>query len=156
MEAMEEKQERREERNERRQMQREQRQFSLQNQMYPGYIMQPQFPLHSPGQTPHAKPYDSTSTYPERSSAAGPQNTAGQQRYSSPINVDEEDADILALFFNWKIGNTRNPDRRTKWEHARDVVSRNDWSIRELLYMEDGLARGFRAETHLFKVLSSA
>ncbi|KAK9245691.1 hypothetical protein V1506DRAFT_537665, partial [Lipomyces tetrasporus] len=53
IEALEEKQERREERNERRQMQREQREYFLQNQIYPDYLMQPQLPLHSPGQMPY-------------------------------------------------------------------------------------------------------
>ncbi|KAK9321415.1 hypothetical protein V1517DRAFT_308962 [Lipomyces orientalis] len=96
IEALEEKQERREERNERRQMQREQREF-LQNHSYPGYLMQPQLPLHSPGQIPYTKPYNSTSNY---------------------IVADEDDADILALFFNWRISNTGNSDRRTKWQHA--------------------------------------
>ncbi|KAK9319001.1 hypothetical protein V1517DRAFT_79657 [Lipomyces orientalis] len=126
MESLEEKQERREERNERHQMQREQREF-LQNHMYPGYLMQPQLPLHSPGQIPYTKPYNFTSSYFLQSTSSGPQNTAGsarpQQRTSSPINADEDDADVLALFFNWKISNTGNSDRRTKWQHARDVSS---------------------------------
>ncbi|KAK9318715.1 hypothetical protein V1517DRAFT_334837 [Lipomyces orientalis] len=98
-------------------MQREQRGF-LQNHMYPGYLMQPQLPLHSPGQIPYTKPNNFTSS-----------SARQQQRNSSPINADEDDADILALFFNWKISNTGNSDRRTKWQHARDVVFRNDWTV---------------------------
>ncbi|KAK9368187.1 hypothetical protein V1509DRAFT_100899 [Lipomyces kononenkoae] len=54
MEALEEKQERREERNERRQMQREHRELFF-HRMYPGYLMQPQLPLHAP---PYTKPYN--------------------------------------------------------------------------------------------------
>ncbi|KAJ8097981.1 hypothetical protein POJ06DRAFT_285814 [Lipomyces tetrasporus] len=67
IEALEEKQERREERNERREVQREQREYFLQNHIYPDYLMQPQLPLHSPGQMPYTKPYKSASNYPLQS-----------------------------------------------------------------------------------------
>lgn len=178
MEALEEKQERREERNERRQMQREQRelQSSLQNTPFSGYMMPPQVPMQTPV---YMKPFTSTygpATCLNNGYTAGltpgnlpaaPAAPTVRQRYSSPINAEEEDAEILAMFFHWKISMTKNSDRRMKWQHAQEIVSRNDWSIQELQQMEDGVsamyqraikagisdgfARGFRAEIHLFK-----
>ncbi|KAK9371105.1 hypothetical protein V1509DRAFT_613602 [Lipomyces kononenkoae] len=144
-------------------MQREHREHFFQNHMYPGYLMQQQLPLPAPGQLPYTKPYNSTSVYPlQNTTTATP-----QQRYSSPINEAEDDADILALFFNWKISNTRNDERRIKWQQARDLVLQNDWSIRDLQQMEngmsamyqraiqagisDGFARSFRTQLNLFK-----
>ncbi|KAK9240883.1 hypothetical protein V1525DRAFT_385184 [Lipomyces kononenkoae] len=89
-------------------------------------------------------PYNSTSSYPLQNNAAGSQNTASsatpQHRYSSPINEAEDDADILALFFNWKISNTRNDERRIKWQQARDLVLQNDWSMRDLQQMVNGMS----------------
>jgi len=78
-----------------------------------------------------------------------------------------EDADMLPAFFDWKISNTNNADKREKWEQAKQIVTSNDWTVDELLQMEngcgvmyqraikagisDGFARGFRSELHKFK-----
>jgi hypothetical protein len=88
-------------------------------------------------------------------------------RTSSPIDATEEDADVLEHFFNWKVGTTRNTDRKVKWDRARTIVFANDWSIDDLKRMEesaspmyeralksglsDGFARSFRTELRAFK-----
>jgi hypothetical protein len=168
MEAFEEKQERREERNLQRQMQKEQRDHLIQNRFY----MTPQFHSQLPQSTSYITPLSAANIAksPLQHPAQPPLqpcDPAPEQRYSSPINIEEEEADILVAFFDWKIANTRNTDRKAKWLHARNVVIKNDWSIIELQQMQDGIsamyqraiqagisdgfARGFRAEIHAFK-----
>lgn len=178
---MEDKQERREERNERRQLQRDIREqelklmMSLKPQDRPPVSFQP--PFSSPessfrtSTTPLAPQY----TPPAPTPTPNPHILARQQfttpgsRTSSPINAAEEDTDILALFFTWTLQNTRNNDRKVKWERARDIIMQNDWSIQDLQLMEDGLSamynraikagisdgftRGFREEIRSFKDL---
>jgi hypothetical protein len=92
-------------------------------------------------------------------------------RTSSPIDIAEEDANILEVFFNWKLQITRNLEWRAKWERARKIINDNDndWSIRDLQLMEDnsssmysrairaglsdGFARGFRDELRAYKLV---
>ncbi|KKA22226.1 hypothetical protein T310_3744 [Rasamsonia emersonii CBS 393.64] len=159
LEAMEEKQERREERNERRQMQREQRELLLQQQQL---LLQPHLQsLYNP-----LRPLLGRQD-PPNLSAPLRESTPVRPKSSSPIDANEDDADILAAFFDWKINNTKNPERKAKWEHAKQTVMANDWSIQELQQMEDGscamyqraikagisdgFARGFKSELHKFK-----
>lgn len=182
MEAMEEKQERREERNERRQVQREIRERELSTMTYqaPQRSLNPQLnPISSPELL--VKPYpltpgpQNTMNYTAESLTPTPRASeinrasllAFQSRNSSPIDAAEEDAEVLSLFFTWKLHNTRNTSRRIKWEQARDIILDNDWSIRDLKLMEDGqsamyhraikagisdgFARSFREELQSFK-----
>lgn len=159
LEAMEEKQERREERNEHRQMQREQHRLLLQQQQL---LLQPHLQsLYNP-----LCPLLGRQDLPNLSAPLH-ESTPVQPKSSSPIDANEDDADILAAFFDWKINNTKNPERKAKWEHAKQTVMANDWSIQELQQMEDGscamyqraikagisdgFARGFKSELHKFK-----
>jgi hypothetical protein len=182
MEAMEEKQERREERNERRQVQRDMRERELSTMTYQA-PQRPINPLLNPASSPEllVKPYpltpgpQNTMNYTAESLTPTPRASeinqtsflAFQSRTSSPIDAAEEDAEILILFFAWKLQNTRNPSRKIKWEQARDIILNNDWSIRDLRLMEDGqsamyhraikagisdgFARSFREELQSFK-----
>jgi hypothetical protein len=75
--------------------------------------------------------------------------------------------DTLAGFFAWQLGRIKNEERRDRWEHAKNVVLSNDWSIKELKQMEDGvspvyqravkngisdgIARGFKNDLRKFK-----
>jgi len=90
-----------------------------------------------------------------------------QPRSSSPIEVNEDDGDTLAGFFDWRLGHIKNEERRERWEHAKNVVLSNDWSIKELKQMDDGvspvfqravkngisdgIARGFKNDLRKFK-----
>jgi hypothetical protein len=90
-------------------------------------------------------------------------------RTSSPIDISEEDATILASFLDWKVEMTRNIERKVKWERARKIIKDNDWSIRDLQLMEDesssmynramkagisdGFARSFREELRTYKLI---
>jgi hypothetical protein len=171
---MEKRAERREERNERRQLQREMRNREMENMAFQVLNPPPYPPLSSSDY-----PYKNTST-PEPTRAlflsavpsATPRAvemslTTPMSRTSSPIDAAEEDADILVAFFIWKLQNTRNPDRRVKWERARDIIMQNDWCVTDLQQMEDGcsamyvramkaglsdgFARGFKDEIRSFK-----
>ncbi|KAK9373862.1 uncharacterized protein V1513DRAFT_432437 [Lipomyces chichibuensis] len=114
--------------------------------MYPGYLMQPQLQLQSPAQIPYRIRSHTTSLpiilyrAPPRDHRTPQALQGGNNAILARFNADEDDADILALSFNWKISNTGNSDRRTEWQPARDVVFRNDWSVREMQQMEDGIS----------------
>ncbi|KAL2815412.1 hypothetical protein BDW59DRAFT_166818 [Aspergillus cavernicola] len=93
---------------------------------------------------------------------------AGYQT-SSPINSNINDGDLIHQFFEWKIINTRLAERQVKWEHAREVIVENKWSIKDLYKIEDyksimydraiqakisdSLARRFREELQAFKLV---
>jgi hypothetical protein len=99
--------------------------------------------------------------------SAPPLTLTPTDRTSSLINSNIDDGDLIHQFFEWKIINTRLAERRVKWEHAREVVVENEWSIKDLYEMEDyksvmydraiqakipdGLARRFREELQSFK-----
>jgi hypothetical protein len=127
MEAFEEKQERREECNLQRQMQKEQRDHLIQNRFY----MTPQFHSQLPQSTSYitslsaANIAKSPLQYPVQPPLQ-PCDPAPEQRYSSPINIEEEEADILVVFFNWKIVNIRNINRKAKWLHTRNIVIKSN------------------------------
>ena len=93
--------------------------------------------------------------------------TRFRPRSSSPIDPTEDDYEILTAFFDWKINSLSNPDKRRRYERAKEVVLGNDWTIAELKQMEDGvsamyqraiqagvsdgIARGFHTELRRFK-----
>ncbi|KAL2801521.1 hypothetical protein BJX63DRAFT_438765 [Aspergillus granulosus] len=158
MESYTEKEERREELKERRQIQRNLRQQELER----GPPLQYSGSLPSVLYTPRPQP-------PTQQAPTPAPVPIFLNRTSSPIDAAEEDADILAAFFVWKLQITRNSDRKAKWERARDIIMENDWSIRDLQLMEDdsssmynraikagisdGFARGFREELRVFKLV---
>jgi hypothetical protein len=37
-------------------------------------------------------------------------------KLSSPIDIKEDDIDMLTVFFNWKTNTTKNLERMQKWE----------------------------------------
>jgi hypothetical protein len=136
MENIEEKQEHREELKERRQLQRDLRQHELDISIQPP--RGPHAPLPSSPELSFRSPLYRTST-PQALSAlatAGPTPTPTPQprppaptyisQTSSPIDIAEEDANILEAFFNWKLRITRNLERRAKWERARKIINDNN------------------------------
>ncbi|THC89383.1 hypothetical protein EYZ11_011167 [Aspergillus tanneri] len=100
---------------------------------------------------------------------AAPVTPTPLNRASSSIDINKDDGDILYQFFEWKIVNTRIAERKAKWERARDIILENDWSIKDLQAMENGvsaiynramkagishrLARGFKDKLLSFKVV---
>lgn len=166
METMAEKQERRDERNEQRRWQREQ-----QEQMQMQYQMGMQSHMPRMPSMPHP-PLTDFNPYTTVFSNAQPP-TLGlmppRPKSSSPIDVEDEDAQIIETFFNWEIDNTKHPERRDKWRQAKEIVTDNDWSVKDMKQMEDGTSamykraidagisdgftRGFRAELRRFKKL---
>jgi hypothetical protein len=86
---------------------------------------------------------------------------------SSPIANPSEDEDVMDDYWNWKMLNTRNPDRRATLALARRLIDQDMWTIDHLKLMSDtpsstyrnavakglpsGLAAGFRADFRAFK-----
>ncbi|KAJ0412941.1 hypothetical protein BJY00DRAFT_320298 [Aspergillus carlsbadensis] len=172
MENMEDKQERREELKKRRQLQQDLRQQELDLSIQPPRGLRaplqssPELSFRSPLygiSTPQAAPTPTPTPQPR------PLAPTNLSRTSSPIDIAEEDANILEAFFNWKLQITRNLERRAKWERARKIINDNDWSIRDLQLIEDdsssmysraikaglsdGFARGFRDELRAYKLV---
>ncbi|KAL2783755.1 hypothetical protein BJX66DRAFT_344650 [Aspergillus keveii] len=164
MELMEEKQERREERIERRQHIRDQRDRDREMLALLAYKA-PTKASTQPSATPQSIPINFST--PLASMSAPPPTPTPPDRTSSPIDININDGDLIHQFFEWKIINTRLAERRVKWEHAREVVAENEWSIKDLYEMEDyksvmydraiqakipdGLTRHFREELRAFK-----
>lgn len=129
----------------------------------PAYSQQLQQQLPRPTYTPPAPP---ASTQP---SVGTPplQQVAGSSPIIQPHLFEEDEADVIQRFFNWKIGLVRDPRRKLKWQRAKDIAEEQDWKLKDLKQMEDGssrlyqlairlgisngLARGFREELSAFK-----
>ncbi|KAL2813558.1 hypothetical protein BJX63DRAFT_394123 [Aspergillus granulosus] len=113
VQSQQEQEERRKEIKERRQLQQD-----IQEQAFPPlYYNQPpasapelffRSPLYRGITTPRAQ-YN-----PQPAPTPTPAAPIFNNRTSSPIDTVEEDADILALFFEWKLDTTRNADQQDK------------------------------------------
>ena len=120
-----------------------QEQQELQQQLPPPYIqpLQQQLPIYT--QPPTQPPQALTQVYtqqlkqqPPRSIYTPPMPPANiqttlppeQAPNSSPIVQPyiEDEVEVIQRFFNWKIGLVRNPQRRLKWERAKEIAEEQD------------------------------
>jgi hypothetical protein len=66
---------------------------------------------------------------------------------SSPISDNEDDANIIQSFFDWKTSRIEDENAANVWRKAYQVVVENQWAVDDLKAMADTQGSAYKEAT---------
>ena len=79
------------------------------------------------------------------SRAQQPINDLTSLRLSSPVRPEDEEDEMMAQFWAWKLGKTKKESHRSKIEQAKEIIDDEMWPSRHLQQMSDPSSEFYKA-----------